>query len=66
MGYQASRAAMVREGNQVRAEDVASLQRYDPDGHCDSFGQDRGAEIESGDDGQYILLSDALSLFTKP
>lgn len=50
----------------VTLSDVASLQRWSLGGHCDSFGQDRGAEMEEDDEGEFILLADVLRLGTKP
>lgn len=50
----------------VALSDIASLQRYTLGGHCDSFGQDCGAEMEPDDDGEYILLSEALMLAAAP
>lgn len=46
----------------VALSDIASLQRYTLGGHCDDFGQDCGAEMEQDDEGEYILLSEALML----
>lgn len=58
--------AMMQEQNPADAlvlmSDIASLQRYTLGGHCDSFGQDCGAEMEQDDDGEYILLAEALTL----
>lgn len=65
VAWQASRAAMVHDDNQVTAEDVASLQRYDVATIGVVDGKDYGAEMEGDDEGECILLSDALSLFTK-
>ncbi|MDF8330531.1 DUF3850 domain-containing protein [Aeromonas salmonicida] len=52
----------------VSVSDIASLQRYTLGGNCDSFGQDCGAEMERDDEGEYVLLADALTLSsaTKP
>lgn len=50
----------------VALSDIASLQRYTLGGHCDSFGQDCGAEMEPDDEGEYILLSEALMLAAAP
>ena len=50
----------------VALSDMASLQRYTLGGHCDSFGQDCGAEMEPDDEGEYILLSEALMLAAAP
>lgn len=49
----------------VALSDIASLQRYTLGGHCDSFGQDCGAEMEPDDEGEYILLADALPLASR-
>ena len=46
----------------VALSDIASLRRYTLGGHCDSFGQDCGAEMEQGDEGEYIMLAEALAL----
>lgn len=46
----------------VAMSDIASLQRYTLGGHCDSFGQDCGAEMERDDEGEYIMLAEALAL----
>lgn len=46
----------------VAISDIASLQRYTLGGHCDSFGQDCGAEMEQDDEGEYVLLAEALML----
>lgn len=46
----------------VALSDIASLQRYTLGGHCDSFGQDCGAEMEQDDEGEYIMLAEALAL----
>ncbi|ELI6443103.1 DUF3850 domain-containing protein [Aeromonas salmonicida subsp. salmonicida] len=46
----------------VSLSDIASLQRYTLGGHCDSFGQDCGSEMEQDDEGEYVLLADALML----
>lgn len=46
----------------VAMSDIASLQRYTLGGHCDSFGQDCGAEMEQDDEGEYIMLAEALAL----
>lgn len=46
----------------VAISDIASLQRYTLGGHCDSFGQDCGAEMEPDDEGEYVLLSEALMI----
>lgn len=58
--------AMMQEQNPADAlvlmSDIASLQRYTLGGHCDSFGQDCGAEMEQDDEGEYILLAEALTL----
>ncbi|HHQ4678317.1 TPA: hypothetical protein ACSP3E_001596 [Aeromonas veronii] len=58
--------AMMQEHNPADAlvlmSDIASLQRYTLGGHCDSFGQDCGAEMEQDDEGEYILLAEALTL----
>lgn len=51
--------SLARELLQAR-EGVASLQRYALGGHCDSFGQDCGAEMEQDDEGEYVLLVDVL------
>lgn len=57
---------MMQEQNPADAlvlmSDIASLQRYTLGGHCDSFGQDCGAEMEQDDEGEYILLAEALTL----
>lgn len=50
----------------VALSDIASLQRYTLGGHCDSFCQDCGAEMEPDDEGEYILLSEALMLAAAP
>ena len=50
----------------VALSDIASLQRYTLGGHCDSFGQDCGAEMEQDDEGEYILLAEALMLASAP
>ena len=50
----------------VALSDIASLQRYTLGGHCDSFGQDCGAEMEHDDEGEYILLSEAMMLAASP
>lgn len=44
----------------VALSDIASLQRYALGGYCDDFGQDCGAEMEQDDEGEYILLAEAL------
>lgn len=58
--------AMMQEQNPADAlvlmSDIASIQRYTLGGHCDSFGQDCGAEMEQDDEGEYILLAEALTL----
>lgn len=46
----------------VSLPDIASLQRYTLGGHCDSFGQDCGAEMEQDDEGEYIFLAEVLNL----
>ncbi|WP_204807510.1 ASCH/PUA domain-containing protein [Aeromonas veronii] len=46
----------------VALSDIASLQRYTLGGNCDSFGQDCGAEMEQDDEGEYIMLAEALAL----
>ncbi|MGX5834748.1 ASCH/PUA domain-containing protein [Aeromonas piscicola] len=46
----------------VAMSGIASLQRYTLGGHCDSFGQDCGAEMERDDEGEYIMLAEALAL----
>lgn len=57
---------MMQEQNPADAlvlmSDIASLQRYTLGGHCGSFGQDCGAEMEQDDEGEYILLAEALTL----
>lgn len=42
--------------------DISNLKRYTLGGHCDSFGQDCGAEMEQDDEGEYIMLAEALAL----
>ena len=46
----------------VSLSDIHSIQRYTLGGHCDSFCQDCGAEMERDDDGEYILLGEVLKL----
>lgn len=46
----------------VSLSDIASLQRYTLGGSCDSFDQDCGAEMEQDDEGEYIMLEEALAL----
>lgn len=62
--------AMMQEQNPADAlvlmSDIASLQRYTLGGHCDSFGQDCGAEMEQDDEGEYVLLAEALVLPAAP
>ena len=50
----------------VALSGIASLQRYTLGGYCDDFGQDCGAEMEQDDDGEYILLAEALMLAAAP
>ncbi|QNF19602.1 hypothetical protein FT688_02970 [Aeromonas hydrophila] len=62
--------AMMQEQNPADAlvlmSDIASLQRYTLGGHCDSFGQDCGTEMEQDDEGEYVLLAEALALPAAP
>ncbi|HDN9784877.1 TPA: hypothetical protein P2N00_000515 [Aeromonas salmonicida] len=62
--------AMMQEQNPADAlvlmSYIASLQRYTLGGHCDSFGQDCGAEMEQDDEGEYVLLAEALALPAAP
>lgn len=51
-----------RQQDAVSLPDISNLQRYALGGHCDSFGQDCGAEMEQDDEGEYILLAEALTL----
>jgi hypothetical protein len=53
--------SLARELLELR-EGIASMQRYTLGGHCDSFGQDCGAEMEKDDDGEYVMLTDVLAL----
>jgi len=58
-------AALSEPVDLVALSDVADLQRYTLGGHCDSFGQDCGAEMEQDDEGEYLLFIDVLSLGPK-
>lgn len=57
--------ALAGQEDAVALSDIADLQRWTMGGHCDSFGQDCGAEMEEDDEGEYVLLADILRLKEK-
>lgn len=55
-------AGLSAPGTLVSVSDAAALPRWSLGGHCDSFGQDCGAEMEEDDEGEFILLADVLRM----